>query len=116
MPSTPLIEFKEKKAKPTWEDNNDNRKEKQKEELIWKAIINAWTDNNQSEMLSILDWEEKNKEKRKGREKNISKETTTAEEITNGWEREYSCEPIKEPPYIPLKCKNYRKKLSSMRA
>ncbi|KAG9297097.1 hypothetical protein G9A89_019378 [Geosiphon pyriformis] len=47
------------------------------------------------------------KEKGKGREKNISEETTTAEEITSDWERKYSREPIKEPPYIPLKCKDW---------
>ncbi|KAG9303709.1 hypothetical protein G9A89_018606 [Geosiphon pyriformis] len=92
-------------------DNNDNEKKKQRKKSIWEATINAWTDNNQSEMPPILDWEKKNKEKGKGKEENISEETTTAEEITSGWEREYSCEPIKEPSYIPLKCKDCEKKL-----
>ncbi|KAG9307431.1 hypothetical protein G9A89_017261 [Geosiphon pyriformis] len=67
-------------------------------------------------MPPILDWEEKNKEKGKGREENISEETTTAEEITSGWEREYLCEPIKKPSYISLKCKDCGKKLFSMGA
>ncbi|KAG9286358.1 hypothetical protein G9A89_014524 [Geosiphon pyriformis] len=97
-------------------NNNDNGKEKQREKPIWEATIDTWTDNNQSKMPPILDWKKKNKEKEKGREENIPEETTTAEEITSGWEREYSCEPIKEPPYIPLKCKDYGKKLSLMEA
>ncbi|KAG9290633.1 hypothetical protein G9A89_011596 [Geosiphon pyriformis] len=105
--STPLIKFEEEK------DNNNNRKEKQKEEPTWEATIDTWTDNNQSKMPPILDWKEKSKEKG---EKNIPEETTTAGEITNGWEREYSCEPIKELPYIPLKCKDCGKKLFSMGA
>ncbi|KAG9285515.1 hypothetical protein G9A89_006503 [Geosiphon pyriformis] len=109
MPSTPLIEFEEEKAKPTW-------KEKQREEPTWKATINIWTNNNQSEMPPILNWKEKNKEKGKEREENIPEEPTTTEEITSGWKREYSCEPIKELPYISLKCKDCRKKLSSMGA
>ncbi|KAG9299513.1 hypothetical protein G9A89_020684 [Geosiphon pyriformis] len=88
-------------------NKNDNKKKKQREKPTWKATIDAWTDNNQSEMPPILDWEEKNKKKGKGREENIPKETTTVEEITSGWEREYSCEPIKKPPYIPFKCKDY---------
>ncbi|KAG9296658.1 hypothetical protein G9A89_009917 [Geosiphon pyriformis] len=67
-------------------------------------------------MSSILDWEEKNKEKGKGREENIPEETTTAEEITSGWEKKYSREPIKEPPYIPLKYKDCGKKLFSLEA
>ncbi|KAG9304417.1 hypothetical protein G9A89_019979 [Geosiphon pyriformis] len=135
MPSTPLIEFEKEKMKPIWEayqilwadvdhnellpilawDNNNNRKEKQREKPTWKATIDTWTNNNQSEMPPILDWEEKNKEKGKGREENIPEETTTTEKITSGWERKYSCEPIKELPYIPLKCKDCGKKLSSMR-
>ncbi|KAG9288251.1 hypothetical protein G9A89_021282 [Geosiphon pyriformis] len=96
--------------------NGQHTQKKQREEPTWEATIDAWTDNNQSEMPPILDWEEKNKEKGKGREENILEETTTTEEITSGWEREYSCEPIKEPPYIPLKCKDCEKKLSSMGA
>ncbi|KAG9299977.1 hypothetical protein G9A89_009705 [Geosiphon pyriformis] len=131
-PSTPLIKFEEEKTKPTWEayqvswanidhnkllpiliwNNNDNGKKKQREKPTWEAIIDAWIDNNQSEMPPILDW----KEKEKGRKENIPEETTTAEEITSGWERKYSCEPIKELPYIPFKCKNYGKKLFLMRA
>ncbi|KAG9286043.1 hypothetical protein G9A89_022720 [Geosiphon pyriformis] len=67
-------------------------------------------------MPPILDWEKKNKKKKKGREENIPEETTTAEKITSGWEKKYSCEPIKELPYIPLKCKDCGKKLSSIRA
>ncbi|KAG9304037.1 hypothetical protein G9A89_005947 [Geosiphon pyriformis] len=136
MPLTPLIEFEKEKVKPIWEayqvswadvnhnklppilawNNNNNRKEKQKEEPTWEAIINTWTNNNQSEMPPILDWEEKNKEKGKGREENIPEKTTTAKEITSGWEKEYLHEPIKEPPYIPLKCKDCGKKLSSIGA
>ncbi|KAG9285839.1 hypothetical protein G9A89_013264 [Geosiphon pyriformis] len=115
IPAMSDIDYNELLPIFTW-DNNDNGKEKQREESTWEATINAWTNNNQSEMPSILDWKEKNKEKRKGREENISEETTTVEKITSGWEREYSCEPIKEPPYIPLKCKNCGKKLSSMGA
>ncbi|KAG9304237.1 hypothetical protein G9A89_019799 [Geosiphon pyriformis] len=134
MPSLLLIKFEEEKTKPTWEayqvswadvnhnklppilawDNNDNRKEKQREEPIWEATINTWINNNQSKMPPILDWEEKNKEKKKGRKENISEETTTAEEITSGWEREYLHEPIKEPPYISLKYKDCRKKLPAI--
>ncbi|KAG9299554.1 hypothetical protein G9A89_020725 [Geosiphon pyriformis] len=48
---------------------------------------------------------ETDKEKRKKKEENITKGTTTTEEITSGWEREYLWKPIKKPPYIPLKCK-----------
>ncbi|KAG9287816.1 hypothetical protein G9A89_017411 [Geosiphon pyriformis] len=81
-------------------DNNDNGKEKQREKPIWEATIDTWTNNNQSEMSPILDWKEKNKEKGKEKEENILEKTTTAEEITSDWEREYSCEPIKEPLYI----------------
>ncbi|KAG9286042.1 hypothetical protein G9A89_022719 [Geosiphon pyriformis] len=60
-PSSPLIKFEEGKAKPIWEayqvlwanvdhnkllpilawDNNNNRKEKQREELTWEATINT---------------------------------------------------------------------------
>ncbi|KAG9304610.1 hypothetical protein G9A89_020174 [Geosiphon pyriformis] len=97
-------------------DNNDNEKEKQRKELTWEATIDTWTDNNQSKIPPILDWKENNKKKEKKREENIPEETTTAEEITSGWEREYSHEPIKKPPYISLKYKNCGKKLSSMRA
>ncbi|KAG9298904.1 hypothetical protein G9A89_015926 [Geosiphon pyriformis] len=134
--STPLIKFEEEKVKPTWKayqvswanvdhnklppifawDNNDNGKEKQREEPTWEATINAWTNNNQSKMPPILDWKEKNKKKEKGREENIPEETTTAEEITSGWKKKYSHEPIKELLYIPLKCKDCGKKLFSMGA
>ncbi|KAG9298023.1 hypothetical protein G9A89_018851 [Geosiphon pyriformis] len=62
-------------------------------------------------MPPILDWKEKSKKKGKRREENILEKTTTAKEITNDWEKEYSHKPIKEPPYIPLKCKDCGKKL-----
>ncbi|KAG9290513.1 hypothetical protein G9A89_002488 [Geosiphon pyriformis] len=49
-------------------------------------------------------------------EEDAPKESTTMEEVTSGWKREYSCEPIKELSYITLKCKDYKKKLSFMGA
>ncbi|KAG9298006.1 hypothetical protein G9A89_018834 [Geosiphon pyriformis] len=97
-------------------DNDNKEKEKQREEHTWKITIDTWIDNNQSEMLPILDWKERNKGKGKKMEENILENTTTTEELTSGWEREYSHEPIKKPLYIPLKCKDCRKKLSSMGA
>ncbi|KAG9291502.1 hypothetical protein G9A89_021921 [Geosiphon pyriformis] len=57
-------------------------------------------------MPPILDWKEKSKKKEKKRKENIPEETTTTGEITSGWERKYSCKPIKKPPYIPLKYKD----------
>ncbi|KAG9290188.1 hypothetical protein G9A89_022164 [Geosiphon pyriformis] len=121
-PSTPLIKFEKKKVKPIWKayqvswanidhnklppilawDNNDNGKKKQREKPIWEATIDTWTNNNQ-----------KRKEQGK-REENIPEETTTTEKITSDWKREYSREPIKEPPYISLKCKDCEKKLSAI--
>ncbi|KAG9292583.1 hypothetical protein G9A89_006954 [Geosiphon pyriformis] len=101
MSSTPLIKF-------------EKEKEKQRKKPTWEATIDAWTNNNQSKMPPILDWEEKNKEKGKGREENILEETTTAEEITSGWKRKYSRESIKKPPYISLKYKDCGKKLSAI--
>ncbi|KAG9283978.1 hypothetical protein G9A89_005485 [Geosiphon pyriformis] len=65
--TTPLIDFKEKKPKPTWEayqvswteeDHNkllsillwdNNPKKKQKEKLIWKTNNLTWTNNDKSE-------------------------------------------------------------------
>ncbi|KAG9306588.1 hypothetical protein G9A89_004785 [Geosiphon pyriformis] len=40
---------------------------------------------------------------KKEKEEDTPEEDVTAEEITSGWEREYSHELIKKPPYIPLK-------------
>ncbi|KAG9294225.1 hypothetical protein G9A89_021584 [Geosiphon pyriformis] len=100
---TSLINFEEKKPKPTWEvyqvlwadvnhnelppilawDNNDKEKKKQREKHIWRTIINAWTDDNQSKMPPILDWEERDKRKGKEREENILKDTTTTEKLTS---------------------------------
>ncbi|KAG9289708.1 hypothetical protein G9A89_014443 [Geosiphon pyriformis] len=50
---------------------------------------------------------ETDKEKGKRKEKELSEKTTTTEEITSDWERKYLWKPIKEPPYIPLKCKDF---------
>ncbi|KAG9300554.1 hypothetical protein G9A89_002432 [Geosiphon pyriformis] len=83
MSSMPLIDLEKEKTKPTWEAYqvlwtntnhnklppillwNDNPKEKQKEELIWKTDNLTWTDNKQEELLS-WEWKE---EKRKGKER-----------------------------------------------
>ncbi|KAG9304434.1 hypothetical protein G9A89_019996 [Geosiphon pyriformis] len=80
----------------------------------WLSKTNATLDWNTQELQ--LSQNEKSKEKEKEKEENIPEETTTAEEITSGWEREYLREPIKKPPYIPLKCKDCEKKLSSIGA
>ncbi|KAG9294743.1 hypothetical protein G9A89_008222 [Geosiphon pyriformis] len=72
----------------------------------------SWTNTEHNKLSPVLSWNDKEKKK----EKDISEETTTTEEIINGWEREYSHEPIKEPPYIPLKCEDCRKKLFFMGA
>ncbi|KAG9305085.1 hypothetical protein G9A89_007725 [Geosiphon pyriformis] len=118
--SAPLVNFEKEKEKSTWEayqilwaninhnellpiltwDDNDNKK-KQREESIWKTTIDAWN----------------NDRKEKEKEEDLSEETNKAtEKLTSGWKREYSCEPIKEPPYIPLKCQDCKKKLFSMEA
>ncbi|KAG9304146.1 hypothetical protein G9A89_019708 [Geosiphon pyriformis] len=72
--------------------------------------------NNNLNKLPIWEWEETDKGKGKKKEEDITKGTITTEEITSGWEREYSQELIKEPSYIPLKYKDCEKKLSSMGA
>ncbi|KAG9301402.1 hypothetical protein G9A89_018074 [Geosiphon pyriformis] len=59
--------------------------------------------------------EKTDKRKEKKKEEDLTERTTATEEITSGWEKEYSWEPIKEPPYIPLKCKDCEKKLSFIR-
>ncbi|KAG9288181.1 hypothetical protein G9A89_020487 [Geosiphon pyriformis] len=71
-PTAPLINFDEKKPKPTWEayqvlwadkehnkllpilswDNNNKGKGKQKEELTWETNDLTWTDNNKSKPTS----------------------------------------------------------------
>ncbi|KAG9287410.1 hypothetical protein G9A89_023782 [Geosiphon pyriformis] len=48
--------------------------------------------------------------------KKTSEKTITTEKIISDWKREYSHEPIKELPYIPLKYKDCKKKLSFMGA
>ncbi|KAG9293911.1 hypothetical protein G9A89_019249 [Geosiphon pyriformis] len=55
-----------------------------------------------------------NKGKRK-KEDTVEEDTTT-EEITSGWKKFYSYEPLKQSPYIPLKYQDCGKKLSSMGA
>ncbi|KAG9304154.1 hypothetical protein G9A89_019716 [Geosiphon pyriformis] len=130
---TLLINVEKKKPKPTWEayqvswtNNNHNklsliltwnekRKRKQKEELTWNAN-QTWETNNSSNKLPIWEWEETNKKKEKRKKEDLPEETTITEKITSGWEREYLWEPIKELPYIPLKCKDCGKKLSFMGA
>ncbi|KAG9295820.1 hypothetical protein G9A89_009049 [Geosiphon pyriformis] len=62
----PLIKFEEEEEKPTWEAYQVL---KQREEHTWRTTINAWTDNNQSELLPTISWEEK----RKGKEKEKNK-------------------------------------------
>ncbi|KAG9288236.1 hypothetical protein G9A89_021267 [Geosiphon pyriformis] len=80
MPSAPLIEFEEKEEKLTWEayqvswantEHNklslvplwdDNRKEKQKEKLIWET-------NHNSEELTTWEWDKRKKGKGKAKEK-----------------------------------------------
>ncbi|KAG9288849.1 hypothetical protein G9A89_012178 [Geosiphon pyriformis] len=70
--TAPLINFEKEKPKPTWEayqvswadeEHNelppilswdDNRKEKQTNELTWKTDDLTWTDNKQEETSS---WE-----------------------------------------------------------
>ncbi|KAG9300988.1 hypothetical protein G9A89_018940 [Geosiphon pyriformis] len=67
-----LIKLEEEKEKPTWEayqvswadekhnklppillwDNNDNKKGKQKEELIWETNNLTWTNNDKNELTS----------------------------------------------------------------
>ncbi|KAG9306591.1 hypothetical protein G9A89_004788 [Geosiphon pyriformis] len=68
--------------------------------------------------LSTWEWEEDNKRKRKKKEEeNITEEATNTKEINNGWTNSYSIhEPLPQPPYIPLKCKDCEKKLSFMGA
>ncbi|KAG9283975.1 hypothetical protein G9A89_005482 [Geosiphon pyriformis] len=50
------------------------------------------------------------------KEEDKPEETMTTKKITSGWKKSYSHETIKEPPHISLKCKNYKKKLSSIKA
>ncbi|KAG9294205.1 hypothetical protein G9A89_021564 [Geosiphon pyriformis] len=95
MPSALLIEF-----------------EKEEKKLTWEAYQVFWTNMEHNELPSVFFWD--NKEK--GKEKDIPKETTTTEGMTNDWKKEYSHKLIKKPPYIPLKYKDYRKKLSFMEA
>ncbi|KAG9284462.1 hypothetical protein G9A89_014066 [Geosiphon pyriformis] len=71
-----------------------------------------WADTNYNKLLSILSWDDK----RKGKKEDKLKETIITEEITSGWKRFYSTDIRPEPPYILLKYKNCKKKLSSMKA
>ncbi|KAG9305935.1 hypothetical protein G9A89_016588 [Geosiphon pyriformis] len=73
--------------------------EKKEKKLTWEAYQMLWAEKNHNK-----------------KEKDITKETTITKEITSGWKREYSWKLIKELSYIPLKYKDYGKKLSSMRA
>ncbi|KAG9299440.1 hypothetical protein G9A89_009392 [Geosiphon pyriformis] len=82
----------------TW-DNNDNRKKKQRKEHTWETTIDRDVTNSRLRR--------KRQKEREKREEDILKNTNTTEELTSGWEKEYSHKLIKEPPYIPLKCKDF---------
>ncbi|KAG9305496.1 hypothetical protein G9A89_006466 [Geosiphon pyriformis] len=134
--SIPLINFEEEKPKPTWKAyqvlwadvehnelppildwekrNNVKKKRTETEEHIWEITIDAWNNDNKNKAMPTS-WEKKGKEKKK-KEDLSGKADEATEKITSGWEREYLCEPVKEPSYIPLKCQDCKKKLSSMRA
>ncbi|KAG9306623.1 hypothetical protein G9A89_004820 [Geosiphon pyriformis] len=109
----PLIEFEEKTKKPTWEayqvlwaDQDHNELSPQKEtELTWTSD-QAWKTKNDYN-------EPEDNRKGKGKE-TILEETISTSKITSN---SYSVhEPLSQPPYILLKCKDCEKKLSSMGA
>ncbi|KAG9301347.1 hypothetical protein G9A89_018019 [Geosiphon pyriformis] len=67
------------------------------------------------ECQPLVTGEKKNKEKEKKKEKDILEETNDNTE-TSDWKILYSTDTRPEPPHIPLRCKDYKKKLSSMEA
>ncbi|KAG9301836.1 hypothetical protein G9A89_004515 [Geosiphon pyriformis] len=96
-------------------DKDDYEKGKQKKKHIWETTIGTWIDDNQNKLPPTLSWEEKRKGKE--REDNIPEETKSTKNTTSGWTCSYFIhEPLPQPPYILLKCKDCGKKLSSMRA
>ncbi|KAG9287495.1 hypothetical protein G9A89_023867 [Geosiphon pyriformis] len=98
---------------PSW---NDNVKGKQKEtKLIWISD-QAWETKNDYNKLADWKWKEEDNGKEKGKE-TILEETTSTSKRTSGWTSSYSVhEPLPQLPYIPLKCKDCEKKLSSIGA
>ncbi|KAG9299617.1 hypothetical protein G9A89_020788 [Geosiphon pyriformis] len=94
-PLAPLIKFEEEEKKPIWKAYqvfwanknhnklllilswNNNKKEKQKEDLIWNSD-QAWrTDNDQKELIT---WEKRESNKRKRKKK--EEKTTPTNTIT----------------------------------
>ncbi|KAG9291204.1 hypothetical protein G9A89_004607 [Geosiphon pyriformis] len=91
-----------------------------------------WQPNvEHNELPPILNWEKKNnnndnknkstptswEEKRKRKKEDLPEETNKiTKKITSGWERKYLHESVKKPPYIFLKCQDYKKKFSSIEA
>ncbi|KAG9283971.1 hypothetical protein G9A89_005478 [Geosiphon pyriformis] len=111
--SMPLINFEEEKPKLIWEvyqvlwadvkhnellpildweeKNNIKRKGTETEEHTWETTIDAWNNDDESKTMPTS-WKKKRKEKEK--EEDLSgKADEATEKITNGWEREYLCEP-----------------------
>ncbi|KAG9285944.1 hypothetical protein G9A89_002364 [Geosiphon pyriformis] len=83
------------------------------------------TFNKQSEKAPVFEFEEKKKMLLTETYMALGSTSNWAEktkqkifEESRGWKkvRYFTPEPQKQPPYIPLKCKDYNKKLSSMRA
>ncbi|KAG9285150.1 hypothetical protein G9A89_004365 [Geosiphon pyriformis] len=120
----PLINFEEKKPKPTWEAYqvlwadkehnklppilswNDNRKGKQTNELTWETNDLTWTDNEQEE-ASSWKW---NKDKGKEKEKEEGTLPTTA--IYNSYIHHTPQQSnYRQPRLVSIDCS---KKLSSM--
>ncbi|KAG9301805.1 hypothetical protein G9A89_003192 [Geosiphon pyriformis] len=133
---TPLINFEKKKPKPTWEayqilwaniehnelppildweeKNNVKGKRTETEEHTCETTIDTWNNDDENK-ATPTSWKEKGKGKEKEKDL-LGKTNKITEKITSGWEKEYLHKPVKEPPYIPLKCQDCKKKLSSMEA
>ncbi|KAG9289975.1 hypothetical protein G9A89_010281, partial [Geosiphon pyriformis] len=112
----PLIEFKEETRKPTWKAYQVLWANQDHNEL---PPVPSWNGNetkNDYNKPTNWKWEKEDNGKGKGKETTLE-ETTSTSEITSGWTSSYSVyKPLPQLPYIPLKCKDCEKKLSSIRA
>ncbi|KAG9288096.1 hypothetical protein G9A89_017691 [Geosiphon pyriformis] len=78
--------------------------EEEKEKPVWEAY-------QVSKLMPTINWKKKGKRK----EEESPEPTTNTHQVTSGWTSSYSIdEPLPQPPYVPLKCKDCGKKLSSM--
>ncbi|KAG9303705.1 hypothetical protein G9A89_018602 [Geosiphon pyriformis] len=88
---------------------NEPVKEKQKEKLTWETDDLIWTNNDDSKLTVNWEWEEdKGRDKRKGKEKDITQVNNTYISDTYVLPQQFTyCQP-------KLICVNCSKKLSSM--